>query len=141
MNPEEPEEHKPVDNKFTLRKLPLWGKQIDENQIDFEWPTQDMLAEGDINGMTRLESLEFKDWGVSITSVRATLSNGKSSPVFQREGCSSDLLKNPKTITFDQKKPIRAVSAYDNSHSWPNVRVISFMDGEGSTVYEYNPRN
>ena len=46
-------------NKFTLRKLPLWGKQIDENQIDFEWPTQDMIA--DIDSDTRLESLEFMD--------------------------------------------------------------------------------
>ena len=98
-----------------------------------------MLA--DIDSDTRLESLEFMDWGVSITSVRVTLSNGKSSPPFHREGCSSNLLKNPQTITFDERFPISAVSAYDNQHTWNNVRAIRFLDSEGETVYQYNPKN
>ena len=28
---------------FKLKKLQMWGKQISEGEIDFEWPTQEFL--------------------------------------------------------------------------------------------------
>ena len=29
--------------KFTLKKLPMWGWQVAADDINFEWPTQEML--------------------------------------------------------------------------------------------------
>ena len=43
--------------RFTLRKLPMWGEQVAVNQIDFEWPTQEMLDQ--MPADVSLRSLEF----------------------------------------------------------------------------------
>jgi len=29
----------------TLKKLPLWGEQVLDDEINFEWPTQNIFAE------------------------------------------------------------------------------------------------
>ena len=29
--------------KYTLRKMPMWGKQVRPDEINFEWPTQEIL--------------------------------------------------------------------------------------------------
>ena len=117
----------------------MWGKQVWEDDIDFEWPSQELLEKK--GGEATLQSLEFKDWGVSITSIKITLSNGLSSPEFHKEGISQKLLKNAETIYFGDSKPaIRAVSAYDNGHQWHNIRCIKFFDAEFEEIGKYNPR-
>ena len=32
-----------VPRKSKLKKLPMWGEQVKEDQIDFEWPTEEIL--------------------------------------------------------------------------------------------------
>ena len=31
--------------QISLRKSPLWGGQVDQSKINFEWPTKQMIAE------------------------------------------------------------------------------------------------
>ena len=80
-----------------------------------------------------LKSIQFKtimyDYS-TLSSVQVSLTNGQSSPVFEKAGVDHE---HPKTIDFDPNKPIRAVEA--NISVWR----IRFMDGAGNQVYEINP--
>ena len=62
--------------KLTLKKLPMWGEQVQADQIDFMWPTQEML--GQMQHDVALESLEFmdSDEGPAISTIRCSLTNG-----------------------------------------------------------------
>ena len=83
-----------------------------------------------------LKSIEFKtscDDCSGVSSVRVSLSNGFSSPVFEK---SDHTHYNHETFNFDPNTPIRAVEAYDGGNK---VYRIRFMDSAGRKVYEYNP--
>ena len=57
----------------------------------------------------RAKSIEFENNGYyGITSVRIHLTYGRSSPIFEKEGCRK---LNNQTITFDPNTPVRAVAA------------------------------
>ena len=61
---------RPSGVQMTLRKSPLWGAQVSSFKLNFEWPTQQMIAEWpqDIS----LKSLAFKAYlqdGSYISSV------------------------------------------------------------------------
>ena len=79
--------------RFSLRKIPLWGKQeIDANEIVFQWPTHDLLA-----GMpqdTKLASLTFKTamGFYPVASIQVKLSNDSSSNVYEKQGVQFDHL-------------------------------------------------
>ena len=47
-----------VFNKFSLKKLPMWGKQKPIDQMDFEWPKQDMINQ--MEDDVALKSISFK---------------------------------------------------------------------------------
>ena len=47
--------------KFTLRKLPMWGQQVHADQINFDWPTEEMTK--DMSQDVFLKSIEFKTYG------------------------------------------------------------------------------
>ena len=58
---------------FTLKRLPLWGQQVSEHEINFEWPTQEMFDEFENIENASLKTLELKDHGCYLASVRVTL--------------------------------------------------------------------
>ena len=91
---------------FTLRKLPLWGEQVPSEFINFKWPTEDLLDQSP--GDTFLASMTFKAvFGQqNLCSVQCTLSNGVSSPIFEKEGCS---FKEPCEVIFDAERPVRSI--------------------------------
>ena len=60
-----------------------------------------------------LKSLEIKGHSV-ISSVKCTLSNNESSPVFEKANYGHS---NLKTINFDPQRPVKAVSACDAGSS------------------------
>ena len=67
-----------------LKKLPLWGEQVSDDEIDFEWPTQEAFDQ--MNPDVFIESIEFKsrhEYSHYVSSVKVNLSNGESSPVFE----------------------------------------------------------
>ena len=66
----------------TIKKLPLWGVQASNEEINFEWPTPLLFSQmiPDVS----IKSLEFKKYhpeGSALSSIRVNLSNGYSSPV------------------------------------------------------------
>ena len=68
----------------TLKKLPVWGEQASNSEINFEWPTPEIFSQmlPDVS----LQSLEFQKYhsdGSAVSSVRVNLSNGYSSPLFE----------------------------------------------------------
>ena len=102
-----------------IRNLPLWGKRVELEDINFEWPQNSLVKTLSLD--TYLKSLKVKsscDSG-SISSVCCTLSNGKTSSVFEKSGHDHT---NEKTIEFDPSTPIRAVVASDcnqqNQYCW-----------------------
>ena len=48
--------------KYTLKKLPMWGAQVEEGEINFQWPTQEILDQMEPN--VTLTSLTFKCLGI-----------------------------------------------------------------------------
>ena len=69
--------------KYTLEKLPMWGKKVQHDEINFQWPSQEMLNEMEPD--VWLESIQFKGIPeVVLSSVQVTLSNGQKSPVFEK---------------------------------------------------------
>ena len=71
----------------TLRKLPLWGERVSEDEINFEWPTPEIFAQ--MQPDVTIQSIEFKTYSQSstaVSSVKVILSNGESSPVFEKSG-------------------------------------------------------
>ena len=42
----------------TLKKLPLWGEKVSEDEINFEWPTPEIFAQ--MQPDVTIQSMEFK---------------------------------------------------------------------------------
>ena len=69
--------------QYKLKKLPMWGLKVNLNEIDFEWPTQEIFDQ--MQPDVTIKSLEFKDSSYVISSIRVNLSNNQSSPVFEND--------------------------------------------------------
>ena len=93
-------------SEITLRKLPLWGKHVSENEVNFQWPSIELLKQMD--RAVHLKSIKFKCYTNGlITSVRCHLSNSVSSPTFKQQGLDASYLQDTRMIEFDQSRPIR----------------------------------
>lgn len=68
---------------WTLRKMPMFGQQVPQDVITFDWPDHDKFEQ--FSPDTRMEAVTFKTDGNDLTSIQVHLSNGESSEVFQRE--------------------------------------------------------
>ena len=53
-----------LNNDGPLRKLPVWGKKIRDDEIDFEWPTAAIYEQLEDRDNVRLTSIEFKEFGM-----------------------------------------------------------------------------
>ena len=73
------------EEKFSLRRLPLWGENIGPDEINdfFEYPSQGLFDFMDPT--VQLDSIEFKTSQrlSTISSVRCNYSNGQHSPLFE----------------------------------------------------------
>ena len=125
-----------------LRKLPLWGvEQVDDEEIDFEWPTQEMFA--NMNPNERLHSLEFKTRERDgLGSVKVNLANGESSEALEKQGVTGYYSEfwNEEKISFKPDNSIREVGACTGPSSI-SIQLLRFYDSTGNKVYEYNPYN
>ena len=121
---------KPIQLERTVEKLPLWGRNLNADQITFCWPTTFETTNHDV----RLKSISFKSNGGYIASVQCTLTNGTTSPTFEKNGKKYN---DPHTIIFDPQKPIRAVKA--SSSDKGVYSEIYFIDSKLDIVHKYNP--
>ena len=72
-----------MNQSYTLKKLPAWGFEILEKEVDFEWPTREMLAQMDL-AKARLAEITFcKLNQSSYASVQCKLSDGTISQQFK----------------------------------------------------------
>ena len=123
--------------KFTLRKLPFWGR-VDEDELDFQWPTQVLLDQ--MPRDVRLQSLEFKcdddDESPSIASIKVNLSHGFESEVFK---AFPDEFKHNQKIEFDGNRPVKTVQGADNNGGYNYITAVKFMDEDSNQVSCYDP--
>ena len=84
----------------------MWGEQVEADAINFEWPADIEM----IWPTVKLESLELKCNASVTSSVRCVLSNGISSPVFEKEGVVHE---EEGTCTFSPSTNVRYVQASD----------------------------
>ena len=57
--------------------MPLWGENVSEEKINFEWPTPEIFAQ--MQPDVTIQSIEFKTiliWDYIVSSVKVNLSNG-----------------------------------------------------------------
>ena len=48
-----------IKKKLVLKRLPMWGEQVDDDKIDFQWPTEEILEEfKDLQSLS-LQKLDF----------------------------------------------------------------------------------
>ena len=124
-----------------LRKLPLWMgwnvEQEDGEDIDFEWPTQEMFET--MNPNDSLHSLEFKMRSrIGLGSVKVNLVNGESSDALEKSGVSGDYADfwHDEKIWFKPDNSIREVGACTKMNS---IVLLQFYDSTGNKQHEYNP--
>ena len=68
---------------YQLRKLPLWGEQVPEDQINFQWPSEEFLSKNNHNDLKmRQLTIKHNEKG-PISSIKCVLSDGSESPVFE----------------------------------------------------------
>lgn len=119
--------------RYVLRKLPLWGDQVADDELNFEWPTQAQFDK--LGPDVRLQSIELKgDYDGWLSYVKCNLSDGTCSPIF-----ASSATSHPMTVNFDKDKPIRSVSAKDNNGA--HIADLQFFDEKVGLLYEYKPIN
>ena len=115
-----------------MRKLALWGEQVAGSEINFEWPADIEM----IWPTVKLESLEFKSSASVLSSVRCVLSNGITSPVFEKEGT---IHENNETVRLDSSTTVRHVQAFDEEAN--TISRLYFLDDENQVLSNYNPYN
>ena len=60
----------------------MWGERnVGPNEIDFEWPAQEMVDSMDPNVILKSLDLKGNEWS-TVLSIKCTLSNDEQSPVF-----------------------------------------------------------
>lgn len=128
------QEQHPVDGSFSLRKLPLWGRQVEQDELDFEWP-----KEVDLGQIGSLVSIEFSSYAPNcdeISSVKCHYSNGHTEH-FHVQG--SQQFESTE-LRLDFQRQVRRVAA--NAHDDPGeIYGITFLDRHGKRLGEYNPLN
>ena len=74
--------------KFKLRKLPMWGEQVTDENINFEWPTQEMLDRmpAGVSLKSILLATSSQSGCGTICFTQCTLSNGDTSSLFSNNG-------------------------------------------------------
>ena len=92
----------------------MWGKQAAHAEINFEWPSQELLDQ--MPAEVSLKSVLFASFlGTSVGTIsftQCTLSNGDTSPLFSNTETKEQCM--PKVIHFDDGKKVRRVQAGDN---------------------------
>ena len=67
----------------TLERLPAWGETVRPEEINFQWPTQEIFDQMDSE--VYLKSIQFKNNGYgAVTSVACFYSNDEESPIFEQ---------------------------------------------------------
>ena len=120
-----------------IKRLPMWGLKVKKNQIDFEWPTQEIVNA--FQSKFKLRTFCFKTRNSYVSSVQCILSNGQVSPLFEsqnRELVGGFPHQYPININFDDNTPIRSVAASVESFA---VRRIQFLDANRVVQCSYNP--
>ena len=80
--------------------MPLWGEQLADDEISFEFPTEADFAQ--MTPDVSLKSLEFEHLDVmALGSVKANLSNGVSSECYMKENFNDDFPNWPSVIELD----------------------------------------
>ena len=118
--------------KTTIRRLPMWGKNTREDQVNFSWPSQEQLnvMRFDVS----LKSIEFKSCHHPfVSSVKCILSNNISSPVFESAGQEH---YHPTTIKLNPKRPAKRVQAFSDGES---AYRVTFKDSKGRELDAFDP--
>jgi len=105
-----------VKPKFTLRKLPMWGKQLAANEINFEWPTQELLDQMPADASLRSLDLSYshqKSGQGALSAIKCTLSNEQQSPLFLSKNSAR---YHDKVINFKGKRKVAKVQACDGNN-------------------------
>ena len=96
------------DIKCYLKKMPLWGEKTAASEINFQWPTDEQVEDGDLPADTQIDSIDI--WRNSetlpISGIQITLSNGLKSPRIESQTSEEAL----HTIDIDGRK-IKSVDA------------------------------
>lgn len=118
---------------MVLKRLPCWGEKVRADQVNFEWPTQEMLDR--MQPDVHLQTLEFKG-DYALSSARCILSSGESSPVFENADYEHECLD---VVNLDPNRRARVVMAHDMEGEGSYAVCLKLLDGFGCPVGEFNP--
>ena len=75
----------PLGPRFTLKKLPMYGYQVEADAINFEWPTQEMVDQWPENAS--LKSIELSTYmhggDAVLSTAKCILTTSEQSPFFE----------------------------------------------------------
>ena len=67
---------------YLLERMPMWGEKVSPDQINFSWPSLDLL--NNLPANTKLQKMTMKSVLNAISSVQCLLSDGTESPIFEK---------------------------------------------------------
>ena len=110
--------------RYTLERLPAWGETVRPEEINFQWPTQEVFDQMD--SQVYLKSIQFKNNGYgAVTSVACFYSNDEESPVFEQANYKH---KQVQMLDFEAMRPVRKVGANCNVTPFRYVIRMRFLD-------------
>ena len=119
---------------FTLKKLRMWGEQVPETEINFQWPTSDMIE--DLPEDVNLKSVTFASRNVDklcLSSAMCVLSNGHQSENFEYQLCDHEKYERS---TIDARLVRKVQATIKDDH----IKRIDFLDYDDNELGTYNPR-
>ena len=117
----------------TIRHLPAFGYKA--LYPDFQWPTEEMLAE--MSPDVKLQSIKFAstDKDAPLSHAQVTLTDGSQSPYFGADNYPEPA--NVETIVFDSETPIREVESTELNY----IYGLNFYDEDRALIYDYEVYN
>lgn len=109
-----------MDN-LCLRKLPILSSVHKNGKVDFEWPSKPEANEMLKHSMFKLSKIEiwyYPEYNF-MTGIRATLSNGKKSPIFKTNGEQA----GPFTMSIDGNKRPKMLAVRSQEEGVYGLRV------------------
>ena len=111
--------------KYTLRRLPLWGEKVRDDEINFQYPSQEIF--NSLPASVFLRGLEVSTYHANdntVSSVLCRLSNKMKSDVIEKGNIQRF---RTRSLHFGGVKVARKVQAGDDNGKH-YVYGIAFLD-------------
>ena len=113
----------------------MWGQQVPDEAINFEWPTEQQFENMEDATDVSIQQIGYKTDGSDFTAFQCTLTNGQTSPIFERDNGHGGHLN---TVDIDPEQRITSVSMATATNQPDWLRTLNIIGEDDSTLQSLN---